>query len=281
MSNLMNRKRTDIPRTFLWILVIFLTVLPCVSALSFFEEGEKLFLENKPMEALVMLEAALAEKSSNEKIYLYLGIIYEQLGQHEKAVSILELGLPVAVTEKVKYFFNLGNNYFMLGNMEKADEMYSKAIETNAGFSAAYLNRANTRMREEEFRDAVSDYIRYITLRPSAPQKKEIEQIISLLTSRIAEEERMKAEEERGRLEEQRRQEEAERLEAEAEQKRIEEVKQRQEEERKRIEEERRKQEELLNQVLNSLENVQDDTTSRSAGSETIEDYEEDLDISD
>ncbi|MQY77216.1 MAG: hypothetical protein GH155_06250, partial [Spirochaeta sp.] len=50
-----------------------------LTASSMLDEGEKLFLENKPQEAEVILQEALQENPRNEKIYLYLGIIYEQL----------------------------------------------------------------------------------------------------------------------------------------------------------------------------------------------------------
>jgi tetratricopeptide (TPR) repeat protein len=256
------------------VFILILLMSTPLFSLSFFENGEKLFLDNRPEEALVMLEAALGEERDNELVYLYLGIIYEQLGEYGKAVSILELGLPLAGNQREKFYFNLGNNYFSLDNHDRAEEMYSKIIDVNTGYSSAYLNRANTRMQMEKYKEAVTDYTRYLSLRPSAPQKKEIQQLINILTAQFADEERMKAEEER------RKQEALQREEEEA-RKRLEEETRRKEEERRREEEARRRQEELLQQVLNSLENAADDTTSFTAGSESIEVVEEELDIPD
>lgn len=237
---------------------------------TFFESGEKLFLENKPEEALVMLEAALGEEKNNEKLYLYLGIIYEQIGEYEKAVSILDLGLSGAEKYRETFLFNLGNNLYLIEDYEKAEKQYTEVIKENPGFSPGYLNRANTRMKLEDYRLALTDYRRYLSLRPSAPQKKEIEEVIRILTQNIAEEERKKAEAEQ-----------AAKRKAEEEKLRKEEEARRKEEERKRAEEEKRKQQELLNKVLNSLENAELDTSGKFADSETIEDFEQDLDISD
>lgn len=255
-------------------LVFIILLVPPLYSLSFFEDGEKLFLENRPNEALVKLEAALGEERGNELVYLYLGIIYEQLGDYNKAVSILELGLPLAREQREKYYLNLGNNYFMLKNHSRAEEMYTRILDSNSGYSAAYLNRANSRMQMEKYKDAVGDYNRYLSLRPSAPQKQEIQQVINLLTAQFADEERFKAEEDR------RKQEQLQRAEDEKNRK-VEEERKRLEEEARRKADEKRRQEELLKQVLSSLENATGGTTSFTAGSETIEVVEEDLDIAD
>jgi tetratricopeptide (TPR) repeat protein len=236
-----------------------------IGALSLFEEGEKLFMQNKPEEAKKVLEAALAEDSDNEKIYLYLGIIYEQLDNNEKAISIMEVGAKVAKEKKERFFFNMGNNYFSLGQKEKAEAMYSQAIEHNGGYAKAYLNRANTRLANEDYRGAVDDYTHYLSLRPSAPQKEKIERVIELLKQKIVEAEQKRREEELRRQEEERRKKEEARRKAE--------------EERRRREEEKRRQEQLLQDVLNSIENASEDTSSMSADSEDIEDLDMELEL--
>jgi tetratricopeptide (TPR) repeat protein len=108
-----------------------------IVSLSFFEEGERLFLDNKPGEALEMLEAALAEGSENEKLYVYLGIIYEQLELHEKAVSIMEVGLKTAKDSRHTLLFNIGNNLFAQDKQEQAEQRYTEAIEVNGSMAEA------------------------------------------------------------------------------------------------------------------------------------------------
>lgn len=233
------------------VLLVFL-LLPAgaLLSLSFFQQGEELFLNNKPAEALVMLEAALAqddgsEAAKNGKIYLYLGIIYEQLGDFEKAVQILRLGMEAAPDGKDKMAFNLGNNLMRLGDFEAAESAYSDLIKTSPAFADAYLNRANARIKLAKLKEAAEDYSRFLVLKPSTPQRANIEKVIGLIQQDLAEKERQKAEEERRKAEEEARRVAEEKRKAEEERKRLEEEKRlAQEAEKARIEEEKRKAEE-------------------------------------
>lgn len=252
--------------------ILFFSACQYTSAFSLFEEGERLFLENKPEEAAKMLEAAAAEDPENEKIYLYLGIIYEGMGKHEEAVEILEEGISYGDEFLAEMYLNRGNNLFALGSFGKAEESYTMAIRTKSGYAEAYLNRANTRVKLENYGGAVNDYELYLKMKPAAKQREEIEKVINILKGRIADEEREKREEEKRRREEEQRRKEEER-------KRKEEERKRKEEEERRREEERKRQEELLEEVLDSLEKADEDTTDMSADSEDIEDFDLELEL--
>ncbi|MDR1931987.1 MAG: tetratricopeptide repeat protein [Spirochaetales bacterium] len=224
---------------FFWICAVF--VSPALFGQSLFQRGEEFFMRNQPDEAAALLESALNQEPRNEKIYLYLGIIYEQLGNYEKAIDIMQKGLDVAVLHSDLLLFNMGNNYFARGEADKAVEMYSKALEINDGLPSAYLNRANARVRLDAIDEALQDYGLYLSMAPDAPQKPQIEQMVQLLegiqAERLAEAERQRAaEEERLRIEEEEKR-------AEEEQARLEEERRRQEIEEKRLEEERRQRE--------------------------------------
>lgn len=233
--------------------------------LSFFEEGEKLFLNNQFEEASTMLEAALGEDPENEKAYIYLSIIYERFGEYEKAIDILKEGLPFADRFKAQFYYNLGNNSFALGNYEEAEKNYSAAIQGKSGFSEAYLNRANSRVQTTSYKDAIADYQLYLKLKPNTRQKQNIEKVIDILIKRLAEAERIEREEEKRRIAEEKRKQEEER-------------KRREEEERKR-EEEKQRQEALLQEVLKSLNEAEEETTDLQAGSEDIEEFDLDVEL--
>lgn len=87
-----------------------------------------------------------------------------------------------------------------------AEQFYSQAITFNSAFSKAYLGRANTRVKAGNLKNAVSDYEQYLTLEPRAIQKTNIEQLIALIKSEFAAEERKRiiAEEDARRLAEER-----------------------------------------------------------------------------
>ena len=159
-------------------------------SLSSLQQGEQLFLENRPREALPHLEKALYENPQEEKIYLYLGIVYEQIGDTEKSIQILKRGLNVSQAYKDLFYYNLGNNHFRRQEFTVAEQMYSNALQINGALEVAYLNRANSRLELEEFPDARRDYIDYLRLDPDTPQRENIEKIIALLGQAIEDAER-------------------------------------------------------------------------------------------
>lgn len=224
---------------------ISLSNFPLAADTTLLKQGEELFLQNRPEEARSVLESALVQSPDNEKIYLYLGTIYEQLGLYEDAVTILRRGTAYADLYLDDMYFNIGNNFFFLDKFILAEEMYEKAVVVNPDLTGAYLNRANTRLKLEYYQPALDDYYLYLKLEPGTPQRENIEQIIALLQNVIDLELAKTKDEEELRLAEQARQ------------------------------------RALLNEVLSSLQKASEGTRSLSAESEGIEEVVEESDIVD
>lgn len=227
-------------------------------AQSLFEQGEDLFLRNKPQEAVPLLEQALEAEPRNATIYMYLGVAYEQLGRRDKAVEILRQGVETARGDRDRMFLTMGNNLRFIEQYDGAERSYGEAISENSLYAPAYLARANLRVEMEKFEPAVEDYEIFLNLRPQSEHRPEIEQMIALLRDRMEEKARQAAEE----AEQRERQEELARREAE----------------RRRQEEEER-QKALLDSVLNSLRSGGEETQNLPGGSEDIQELEEDIDI--
>ncbi len=158
--------------------------LPAASAL--FEKGSALFVQNKPAEARPLLEEALADDPSNETAYLYLGIVYQQLGDPDKAITVLKRGLNVATLHPDLFLYNIGNNFFARGEFTFAEESYTAAVTANRTLPAGYLNRANSRIKLENWDGALSDYQLFLQLAPQDPQRPQIEEVVRLLQQHIA-----------------------------------------------------------------------------------------------
>lgn len=231
------------------------------------EQGEELFMENKPGEAVHIFEQIVQGPSPPPTAFYYLGVVYEQLERYEDAVELYRRALERPGINRARVLFNMGNNYLHVGDREAAVEAYTGALQANSEYAPAYLNRANSRVALESYEGALKDYSVYLALEPNTAQRPEIERMMAALRS-IIEEQRIAAEEaERQRqLEEERR-------------RREEEERRRREEEERRLAEERRQQ--LLDSVLNSLEQAGSETQGTTAGPEEIETYEEELDIAD
>ena len=209
------------------------------------EQAIELFMDNKPMEALPLMENALQQNPSDAELYIYLATCYEQLGNFEAAIQTYEKGLNLNLDSKAVFYYNRGNNYQRLGKLDNALESYSKAVREDSSLADAYLNRANVLVRKIDYSRAVADYRLYLSLRPKAPQRENIEQMISLLSEKVVAAEKARVEEER-----------------------------------RRREEEKRRQE-LLEQVLSSLEESGEETKNISAGTGEVKEYDQEFDIID
>jgi tetratricopeptide (TPR) repeat protein len=226
-------------------LIISLGLLGAFPAFSQnnFNRGEELFMQNKPREALVFLENAVADDPAHVRAFFYLGRVYEQLGRFDEAIAAYRKILPRAGAESARIAFNLGNAYFMKGNAVFADQFYTQAIGEDPVFAAAYLNRANTRVKTGSLKDAVVDYELYLSLEPLSPKKPEIERLIAFIREEFAAEERRK-------------------LLAE---------------EAARAEAERRRR--LLEEVSASLQSAADDSQGLSSGAEGVQDYDGEFEL--
>ena len=188
------------------IINVFLLLAAFSWAQSNFTRGQDMFMQNNPTQALSFLERAIAEDPSNVTAYLYLGIVYEQLGRMEEAIAIYRRILPTAGSLSANVANNLGNVYYQRGNIDEAESYYTQAIGFDSVYSSAYLGRANTRLMAGNLLNAIPDYERYLLLYPTSPQRSNIEELINLIMSQAAAEEmrRIIAEEEAVRVAEER-----------------------------------------------------------------------------
>ncbi|RPJ08792.1 MAG: hypothetical protein EHM28_03310 [Spirochaetaceae bacterium] len=168
------------------IMIFALSALHAQATPTAFDLGEKYWVENKPEEAKIQFEAALVRDNRNEKIYYYLGIIYEQLANNQKAIETLRNGLLVARSMTHLFYYHIGNNYFTLNDFTLAEKNFTLAIGEDSLFPGAYLNRANSRMKLIQYKPAVEDYKTYLRLDPDSPQRPQIEALIALLEGDIA-----------------------------------------------------------------------------------------------
>jgi tetratricopeptide (TPR) repeat protein len=178
--------------------VVFILALSAALAFpvsAFFEKGEAAFAANRPEEARPLLEGALAEDPANETLYLYLGIVYQQLGDSERAIATFKRGLAVSGPRKDLLYYNIGNNLFGRREYTAAEEMYSSALSINARLPEASLNRANARLALKGYEGAVADYTLFLELRPQDPQRPRIEEVIRLIRLSLDDEARKRADE--------------------------------------------------------------------------------------
>jgi tetratricopeptide (TPR) repeat protein len=206
-----------------------------------FEEGERLFREDKPGEAAPLLEKAILDPGADERAWLYLAASYIQLGRLDDASAVLRKGLGQSLRFKALFYYDLGNVFVLQGKNSFAIDMFSQAAEIDGAYAPLFLNRANARIAVKDYAGAGADYRRYLELEPGSAQRGNIEEILKRLDRGIAEVERVAAE-------------------AEA---------------KKQAEESARK--ELLDRMSASLKAAADETTSISAGAGDVQGYGDEI----
>jgi len=144
-------------------------------------------MKNQPEQAVIFLETAVAQEPANARAFLYLGIVYEQLGMLDDAIAAYRRILPRAGDLTPYVASNLGNLFFLKQNVAEAERFYNLAIEHDSSFSPAYLGRANTRLLAGDLRGALSDYQEYLMLEPRSPQRQNILSLAALLRAELSE----------------------------------------------------------------------------------------------
>lgn len=246
---------------------LFLSAAACLNASLLFAEsdGAELFRENKPQDAIPLLEKSISSGNPDADDYNYLGLSYYQIGNYEKSIAAFESGLKAAGTNKRIIAFNAGNSAYAMGNYKAADRYYSLALAAKSDFSASLLNRANARLMSDDLQKSLDDYVNFQIMAPNDPQHDEVERMIALLRGELAkrEEDAKIAAEEQQRLQE-------EEAKLKAEQDRIAAEEAKKQEEARAAEEARRKK--LLEDVANSLQDT--DTANMSSGAEDVMNYD-------
>jgi tetratricopeptide (TPR) repeat protein len=188
-----------VKRFFFIIMAVCLTGGLLFAQNNNFKQGELLFLQNKPEEALAYLEAAAAAPDAPLQAYLYLGMAYQQLNRPDEAAAVYTKILPNAGDSAALVAYSLGNVYYGKGDFASAETCYTRAIDEDASFAPAYLNRANARLQTGEVDLAVADYTYYLVLDSDSPQRSRIEAALAIIQKaedEAAAEKQRKAEEE-------------------------------------------------------------------------------------
>jgi len=208
-------------------------------------EGERLYRENKPEAALLLLEEAARDPAADQRVWLWLAVAYQQVGRLDEGIVALRKGLAKATADRHLFFFDLGNLYLLQGKAAFAKDMYDSAIAARGDYGPAWLNRANAEMATKDYRAARDDYLRYLDLEPASPQRANIEAVLARMGTALAAEDQQKSQAEAARL----------------------------------AEEAARKA--LLDQVAASLKAAAEETTNLAAGTGQIQGYGDELPASD
>lgn len=163
--------------------IVFFVFSVLLSAQS---QGEKLFKENKPKEAVQVLENEILNNQISANTYNFLGLGYYQLEEYAKSLDAFERGIKAQPSNKKLLSFNKGNTYYVMKDYASAIEAYTQSFLDDATFYEALLNRANAFLMADQLNNAKTDYELFIEKCPEDSQRPKIEKLIQALNDEIA-----------------------------------------------------------------------------------------------
>ncbi len=149
-------------------------------------QGEKLFKENKPKEAVQVLENEILNNQISANTYNFLGLGYYQLEEYAKSLEAFDRGIKAQPSNVKLLSFNKGNTYYAMKDYTSAISAYSQAYLDDATFYDALLNRANAFLMADQLNNAKTDYELFIEKCPQDSQRPKIEALIQALIDEMA-----------------------------------------------------------------------------------------------
>ncbi len=130
-----------------------------------FEDGLKLFDENKFTEAIGSFDKAIKSNAENSRAYFYRANSYYNLGSFEQAVADY-FELIKLEPENSDAYSNRGDAFRKLNKLEEAIADFDKAIQLNPENLLAYGNRGNAHSSLGNYQKALEDYSKEIDTHP-------------------------------------------------------------------------------------------------------------------
>ena len=116
--------------------------------------------------AISAYKKAIQIEPNNVAAYNNLGFVFYQLGEYQKAISSYENAIQIK-PNYADVYYNLGNTLKKLGEHQKAITSYEKAIQINPNYADVYYNLGNTLKELGERQKAQNCYKKVIQINPN------------------------------------------------------------------------------------------------------------------
>ncbi|MCM8756679.1 MAG: SpoIID/LytB domain-containing protein [Candidatus Omnitrophica bacterium] len=142
-----------------------------------------LYLYGESEEALKILKKLeVGKKETDWQFYLYLGLVYEDLGKLNLALKYYQLSLEKE--ENSLALFKLGKTYYELAKFPQAIEYLEKLIKLDASIRLGYYYLANSYLNKKDYVNAY----RYLSQSLSFyPTQKDIKSAFDLAKKKLGE----------------------------------------------------------------------------------------------
>lgn len=129
--------------------------------------GKRAFKEGNLQEAYAQFMTALKIQPDNGDAYLNLGILFQQTGKFDMAISHFQKALEFSPEQSGVINNNLGMVYGKLGRHDEAMAMFYKALETKGGQAGVHRNIGAGLMFRKDYAGAAAAFTRAIEQKPT------------------------------------------------------------------------------------------------------------------
>jgi tetratricopeptide (TPR) repeat protein len=136
-------------------------------------------LESELDQAVAKLTKAIEDDQTDAGAYNERGLAYAKQDKLEESVADFTKAIELD-PNLVTAYNNRGKSY---GEQRKFDEAIAdltKAIQLDADYAIAYYNRGVALQNSQRRKEAAEDYKKYLELRPDAPERAQVKQLIQL-----------------------------------------------------------------------------------------------------
>lgn len=141
---------------------------------------------NRQADAIASLEKAAALAPNDPKVHYQLGSAYIETQTYDKAVQALEKGLssrPDLASDPlaVEATSSLGAVYFARGEMDKAEQQFTRVLAVRPGAAGATLGMAKLHFSRGDVQQALTLFDQVVAAHPGTPEAAQAETFIKEL----------------------------------------------------------------------------------------------------
>ena len=137
-------------------------------AVNYVKDGIRLVDEGKLDEGIVSIKKALDIEPKNTTFNYELAFAYYKMGKYDKVITILEKVKNNPDSYDIVYSV-LGNAYDILGDRDKALEIYKAGLKKFPNSGKIYLELGVVEMSEKNYEEALKYYEKGIKAEPTHP----------------------------------------------------------------------------------------------------------------
>ncbi|MBN1164081.1 MAG: tetratricopeptide repeat protein [Candidatus Krumholzibacteriota bacterium] len=143
-----------------------------INAARVYNNALELARKQNYAEAVVKFQESLKIDRSFHDAAYNLGVTYQKLGLHDKAVGVLG-SLVLEEQSKPEYFFALGSSYFYSGDYVRAEENFRTALKLDEGHLKSLFSLAIVFEKTGRPDQAIACWDRYILCAPEGEWKEQ------------------------------------------------------------------------------------------------------------